>query len=95
MVVGVLRLVLYLPENRSLKGKRGVVRSIKQRVSNKFNVSVAECDDHDDWKRITLGIAQIGNDRKHVDRALRQVSAFVGTLDLAQPGEESYQFDNY
>ena len=95
MVVGVLRLVLYLPDNRSLKEKRGVVRSIKQRVSNKFNVSVAECEDHDDWKRITLGIVQVGNDRTHVDRSLRRVSAFVETLSLAQTGEESYHFDNY
>ncbi len=95
MVVGVLRMVLYLPENRSLKGKRGVVRSIKQRVANKFNVSIAECDDHDDWQRITLGIAQVGNDRDHVDRSLRQVSAFVETLALAQPGEQTFHFDNY
>ena len=95
MVVGVLRLVLYLPENHSLKGKRGVVRSIKARVSNKFNVSVAECDDLDNWQRITLGVAQIGNDRDHVDRSLREVSTFVQGLGLAEPGEESYELENY
>jgi len=95
MVVGVLRLVLYLPENHSLKGKRGVLRSIKQRVANKFNVSIAECDDHDSWQRVTLGIAQIGNERDHVDRSLREVADFVSALGLAQPGEESYHFDNY
>ncbi|TFH23312.1 MAG: DUF503 domain-containing protein [Myxococcales bacterium] len=95
MVVGVLRIVLYLPENHSLKGKRGVVRSIKARVSNKFNVSVAECDDLDSWKRITLGVAQIGNERDHVDRALREVSAFVQGLGLAEPGEESYELENF
>jgi len=95
VVVGVLRLVLYLPENHSLKGKRSVLRSIKQRVANKFNVSIAECEDHDSWQRVTLGVAQIGNDRDHVDRSLRQVSDFVVTLGLAEPGEESYHFDNY
>ena len=95
MVVGVLQLVLYLPENHSLKGKRGVVRSIKARVSNKFNVSVAECEDLDNWQRITLGVAQIGNERDHVDRSLREVSTFVQGLGLAELGEESYELENF
>jgi uncharacterized protein YlxP (DUF503 family) len=95
MVVGVLRLVLYVPENHSLKGKRSVVRAVKARVSNKFNVSIAECDDHDNWQRITMGIAQIGNDRSHVDRSLREVAAFVAELGIAEAGEESYEFENY
>jgi uncharacterized protein YlxP (DUF503 family) len=95
MVVGVLRLVLYLPENHSLKGKRAVLRSIKTRVANKFNVSIAECDDHDSWQRATLGVAQVGNERDHVDRSLREVAEFVAALGLAQPGEERYDFDNY
>jgi hypothetical protein len=47
MVVGVVKLTLYLPENHSLKGKRGVIKKIKARVANSFNVSVAECDAHD------------------------------------------------
>ena len=95
MVVGVLRLILYLRDNRSLKGKRSVVRAIKSRVGKKFNVSVAECDDHDNWQRICLGIAQVGNERNHVDRSLREVSDFVAGLGLAEPGEESYEFQNY
>lgn len=95
MVVGVLRLVLYLPDNHSLKGKRSVLRSIKARVANKFNVSIAECADHDSWQRITLGVVQIGNERDHVDRSLREVAMFVSSLGLAQAGEETYQFDNY
>ena len=88
-------MILYLPENHSLKGKRGVVRSIKSRVANKFNVSIAECDDHDNWQQVTLGIVQVGNDRDHVDRSLREVSAFVEGLRLADAGQETYQFDNY
>src|SRR5437016_10955727 len=60
MVVGVLRLELLLPENHSLKGKRSVLRTIKARVQNKFNVSIAECADHDHWQRATLGVSQVG-----------------------------------
>ena len=56
MVVGVLRLTLFLPENHSLKGKRQVLRAIKDRVRNKFNVSIAESDGHDMWQRAELGI---------------------------------------
>lgn len=95
MVVGVVTLVLYLPDNHSLKGKRSVVRTIKARVSNKFNVSIAECDDLDNWQRITLGVVQVGNERNHVDRSLREVSTFIAGLGLAEAGEEHYDFDNY
>ena len=95
LVVGVLELTLYLPENHSLKGKRAVLRSIKARVQTKFNVSIAETDHQDSWQTIQLGIAQVGNDRDHVDRCLREVSEYVGSLGLADPGRESYEFTNY
>ena len=95
MVVGILRLTLYLPENHSLKGKRAVLRSIKSRVQAKFNVSVAEVDEQDTWQTIVLGVAQIGHDRDHVDRCLRGVSEFIGALGLAEPGRETYEFSNY
>ena len=95
MVVGVLQLTLYLPENHSLKGKRAVLRSIKSRVQAKFNVSVAEVDQHDTWQTIVLGVAQIGNERDHVDRCLREVSEYIGSLGLAEPGRETYELTNY
>jgi uncharacterized protein YlxP (DUF503 family) len=95
IVVGVLELVLYLPENHSLKGKRAVLRSIKARVHTRFNVSVAEVGEQDVWQTIVLGVAQVGNDRDHVDRCLREVSEFVASLGLAEPGREVYEFTNY
>ena len=94
MVVGVLELTLYLPENHSLKGKRSVVRSIKARVRTKFNVSIAECAHLDSWQTIVLGVAQVGNERDHVDRSLREVAEFVASQGLAQPGRETYEFMN-
>jgi len=95
LVVGVLRLTLYLPENHSLKGKRSVLRSIKARVQSKFNVSVAEVAEQDVWQTIVLGVAQVGNERDHVDRCLREVSDFIGSLGLADSGREYYEFTNY
>jgi uncharacterized protein YlxP (DUF503 family) len=95
MVVGVMRLTLYLPENHSLKGKRQVLRAIKDRVRNKFNVSIAESSDHDLWQRAELGICQAGSDRAFVDAALREVVKYIDSLALAPLGEEQLEILNY
>ena len=95
MVVGVLRLEILLPENHSLKGKRSVLRTIKARVQNKFNVSIAECDDHDLWQRATLGVSQVGAQQGHVDSCLREVVRFIEDLQLAELGEERLEFLHY
>jgi uncharacterized protein YlxP (DUF503 family) len=94
MVVGILRLTLFMPGNNSLKGKRQVLRAIKDRVRNKFNVSVTESDAHDLWQRAELGICQAGSDRAFVDSALREVVNFVESLNLAPLGEELLEFIN-
>ena len=95
MVVGVLRLQLLLRDNHSLKGKRSVLRTIKARVQNKFNVSIAECDDHDIWQRALLGVSQVGTDEAHVDRCLREVVHFIEELQVAEVGEERLEFLHY
>jgi hypothetical protein len=95
MVVGVLRLELLLPENHSLKGKRRVLRAIKARVRNKFNVSIAECADHDLWQRVTLGLSQVGTEEGHVDSCLRHVVQFIEALELVELGEERLEFLHY
>lgn len=92
MVVGILKLTLYLPENHSLKGKRGVLKKIKARVANKFNVSIAESDAHDLWQRAVLGISQVGSDAGHVDSALREVVKFIDEMQVAEVGEEEIDF---
>ncbi len=91
MVVGVLRLTLFIPENHSLKGKRGVLNKIKARVTNTFNVSIAECEDQDLWQRAVLGVAQVGSDAAYVEGALRQVVRFIDELHVAELGEESIE----
>ena len=95
MVVGVLRLELRLPETHSLKGKRSILRSIKARVQQKFNVSIAECEDHDLWQRSILGVSQVGADQPHVDRCLREVVSFIDDLQLAELGAEQLEFLHY
>ena len=91
MIVGVLTLTLFLPENHSLKGKRGVIKKIKARVANTFNVSIAECDGQDLWQRTVLGICQVGTDVAHIDGALRQVVRFIDDMQVAELGEEQIE----
>lgn len=92
MVVGVLKLTVFIPENHSLKGKRGVINKIKARVSNTFNVSIAECDDQDLWQRAVLGVSQVGSDTGYVDGTLRQVIRFIEDLHVAEVGADEIEF---
>src|ERR687883_1819828 len=77
MHVGVARIELHLAENSSLKGKRMVVKSVAQRVRNRFNVAVAEVDTQDAWHVATLGIACISDDPRHTNEVLSKVIDFI------------------
>ena len=77
MNVGVCRVRLRLPENLTLKGKRQVIKSITTRVSSKFNVSVAEVDDHDLWQLATIGICCVSNDKRHTNEVLSKIVDFI------------------
>jgi uncharacterized protein YlxP (DUF503 family) len=95
VVVGVLKLTLFLPENHSLKGKRGILKKIKARVANTFNVSITECDGHELWQRAVLGVCQAGNDVPYVEGALRQVVRFIEDMQVAELGEEQIEVHHY
>jgi uncharacterized protein YlxP (DUF503 family) len=73
MIVGSLRVRLLLRESRSLKDKRQVVRSIKDRLTNRFNVAVAEVDHLEDRQIAALGFATVGNESGHVRSVLEEV----------------------
>ena len=77
MHVGVCRVILRLPGNRSLKGKRQIAQSIISRVGNRFNVSIAEVDDNELWQRLTLGIACVSNDVRIANEALSKVVGYI------------------
>jgi len=77
MNVGVCRIELRLAENLSLKGKRRVLKSITTRVSNKFNVSVAEVGDQNLWQLATLGICCVSNNSRYTNEVLSKVVDFV------------------
>jgi len=73
MFVGSLRVRLLLRESRSLKDKRQVIKSIKDRLRNTFNVSVAEVDEQDERQTAMLGVAMVGADRHHVRTTLEHI----------------------
>ena len=84
MVVGTLRIELYLHDNRSLKGKRKIVRSMVDKVKHRFNVAIAEIGSNDKWQKIELGVSTVGNDRRHIDSSLSTVLSFMDSLYLAE-----------
>lgn len=73
MIVGVCQVRLHLPDGHSLKAKRQVLSSLKTRLGQAFNVSVAEVGDHDLWQQAILGIACVANETRHVNAVLDQV----------------------
>ena len=77
MIVGVCRIKLRLPESSSLKDKRRVIKSIKDQVRNRFEVSIAEVEDQDLWQIATLGACCISNDSRHTNEVLSRVIDFI------------------
>jgi uncharacterized protein YlxP (DUF503 family) len=92
MVVGVLKVKLRIPENHSLKGKRGVLKRIQARTANQFNISITECDDQDLWQSAVLGFAVAGTSQPVVEATLQSVVDFIETLGLAEVGETGSEF---
>jgi uncharacterized protein YlxP (DUF503 family) len=82
MIVGVLSVELFIPHAQSLKDKRMVLRSIKDRI-RKFNVAVAEVEHQDKWQRAGLGIVAIATSTEHVDREL---AAVADEIERVEPG---------
>ena len=73
MIIGCCSLKFYLHGNNSLKGKRRVVRAIKDRLKNDFNISVAQVGDQDLWQSINLGISAVGVDQPYINGLLSKV----------------------
>jgi uncharacterized protein len=82
MVIALLTIDLHLPASHSLKEKRMVLRSVKDRVK-KFNISVAEIDHHDLWQRSTLGVVTVATTQAHADREL---AAVADEIERVEPG---------
>ena len=82
MPVALCHLTLRLPENTSLKGKRQVIKSIQQRLHNRFNVSVAEVEHNDKWQLAGLEIAAVANSGAHASEVVAHAVAYIEALRL-------------
>lgn len=92
MVVGVLTFRLAIFEALSLKDKRRVVKSLKDRLAARHNVSVAEVDDLDHRQAATIGVAMISNDAGFVQSALSRILDEVRTDPRASLVESDIEF---
>jgi len=70
---------LHLEGCQSLKDKRHVLKSLKDRLHNRFNVSAAETDHHDLWQRAELTACVVSNERAHAERVLREADRMVAS----------------
>ena len=73
MKIGLLQIALHLPASGSLKHKRRHLESLKQEIRNKFNVSIAEVDNHDQWQRIDLAAVMVSTEAAHIDRVFGEI----------------------
>jgi uncharacterized protein YlxP (DUF503 family) len=77
MFIGVCTIEMHVPDSGSLKDKRHSLRSLKDRIRNKFNVSVAEIDDNDLWQKVSLAVAAVSNNKSHLNQTLDHVLNMV------------------
>lgn len=68
---------LHLPEVDSLKGKRHVLKGLKEKVRNRFEVAIAEVDHHDTWQRTTLAVACVSHDSRHANEVVSKALGFI------------------
>jgi uncharacterized protein YlxP (DUF503 family) len=83
MTIGVLQLEISIPDAMSLKDKRRVVKSLKDRISHGHNVSIAEVGALDEHRRSLIAIAMVSNDSRYVESQLSKLVDFVRAIPQA------------
>lgn len=78
VVVGCLYLDLFISEAQSLKDRRRVLNSLKERLHQKFPVASAEVGETDLWQRAELAIVSVSNEQRHVDEVLSSLADWAG-----------------
>lgn len=76
-VVCVISIELMVPMSHSLKDKRKQVKSIKEKIKNRFNASVAEIDGLDEWQRSVIGVCMISNDQRFLQKQYSAIEELV------------------
>jgi len=84
MTIGILKLLLFIPESNSLKDKRMVLHSLKAKMRNKFNVAITQIGDEDKWQKATLAIVGVEKDKRHMNSVLSEIINFVENFNSAE-----------
>jgi|YelNatPaOPRAMG01_1025707.scaffolds.fasta_scaffold12792_2 uncharacterized protein YlxP (DUF503 family) len=95
MVVGVCHLDVFIEGVGSLKGKRQVMKSLIERVKQRFNVSISEVGDHDVWQRAQIGISVVGSDQETLDSVLSRLLSFIEGTNLVQILKSNVEFIHF
>lgn len=96
MVIGIVRIDLYMNGNRSLKAKRQTLKGLIHRVQSKFNnVSISEVGSNDLWQKATIGIAFVGNETRFVNSVLDQVTAYMESTGLVEMGQRELEIIHF
>lgn len=82
MHLGVCTLTFRLASNDSLKGKRRIVRSLSERLQQRFNLAIAEVGEQDSWKILVLGIVCVSNKANHTSEMLDAALSYMERLHL-------------
>jgi uncharacterized protein YlxP (DUF503 family) len=83
MHIGVLQVEISIPDAMSLKDKRQVVKSLKDRIAHGHNVSIAEVGALDEHRRSIIGMAMVSNDKRYVEGALSKLVDFIRMVPQA------------
>jgi uncharacterized protein len=79
VVVGLARVVIHIPAAQSLKDKRQILKSLVAQVQQKFQLSVAEVDRHDQWQIGVIGLACVSTDSAHADEVIGRAVHFIAS----------------
>jgi len=90
--IGVLTLEIVLEDAHSLKDKRHVVQSLKDRLRSKFNVAVAEIDYQDLWQRAVVAAVTVASDHSHAEKVLQSVEGEAAELLGAELARATVEF---
>ena len=92
-MVAVTQLELFMPYTSSLKGKRSIIKSVMSQIRNKYNVSIAEIDFHEQWQRTLLEVAAVANEYSFLQKEITTIVRFVETfsdVELIRADTEYY-----